>query len=46
MRDVSSDNSVSKKEQQPYIEEHDMLDVSNSMNDLAAHSAHMMSSLK
>ncbi len=46
MHDVSSDNSASKKEQEPYAEEHDMLDTSDSMNDLAAHAACMMSLLK
>ena len=46
MRDIDSDNSASKKEQEPSVKEDDKSDASDSMNDLAAHAARMMSSLK
>ena len=46
MCDCTSDNSVSEKEQEPYIEEDDKSDASDSVNDLAAHAACMMSLLK
>ena len=46
LRDFDSDDSESEKEQEPSIEEDDKLDASDSMNDLTAHAACMMSSLK
>ena len=46
MRDIDSDNSASKKEQEPSVEEDNKSDVSDSVNDLAAHAACMMSLLK
>ena len=46
MRDSASDNSVSEKEQEPSVKEDDKSDASDSVDDLAAHAACMMSSLK
>ena len=46
MHDFDSDDSASEKEQEPSIEEDDKSDASDSMNDLTAHAACMMSLLK
>ncbi len=46
LRDFDSEDSGSEKEQEPSIEEDDKSDASDSMNDLTAHAARMMSSLK
>ena len=46
MRDIDSENSASEKEQEPYVQEDDKSDASDSVNDLSAHAACMMTSLK
>ncbi len=46
MRDYAYDNSTSDKEQGPSVEEDDKLDAFNPVNDLAAHTARIMSLLK
>ncbi len=46
LRNFDSDNSGSEKEQEPSIEEDDKSDASDSMHDLTAHAARMMSLLK
>ncbi len=46
MHDSASDDNASKKEQEPSVKEDDKSDTSDYVNNLAAHAARMMSSLK